>query len=287
MQMREVKIIECPRDAMQGIEMFIPTESKVRYINQLLKVGFDTLDFGSFVSPKAIPQMRDTAEVLSKLDLSSSSTQLLAIVANVRGARDAASFDEIAYLGYPFSISETFQMRNTNTTIEESVEVLDEILELCHQKGKELVVYLSMGFGNPYGDVWNVDICAKWVETMNQKGVNIVALSDTIGIANPESITYLFKELVPAYPGVEIGAHFHTRPLQWQEKIESAHKAGCIRFDAAIKGYGGCPMAKDDLTGNMPTENLIFYFDEEGIDPELDELAFIKALSIANEIFPK
>ena len=178
-------------------------------------------------------------------------------------------------------------MRNTNTTIEESVEVLDEIIELCEQKGKELVVYLSMGFGNPYGDVWNVDICAKWVETMNQKGVNIVALSDTIGIANPESITYLFKELVPAYPGVEIGAHFHTRPLQWKEKIESAWKAGCRRFDAAIKGYGGCPMAKDDLTGNMPTENLIFYFDEEGIDPELDELAFIKALSIANEIFPK
>jgi hydroxymethylglutaryl-CoA lyase len=285
-QMREVKIIECPRDAMQGIESFIETNDKVKYINQLLKVGFDTLDFGSFVSPKAIPQMRDTAEVLSKLNLSASQTQLLAIVANVRGARDAAVFDEIAYLGYPFSISETFQMRNTNATIEESIEVLDDIQNLCVQRGKALVVYLSMGFGNPYGDEWNVEICAKWVEEMHKKGIHILALSDTIGIANPESIAYLYRELVPAYPDVEIGAHFHTRPLQWKEKIDAAYHAGCRRFDAAIKGFGGCPMAKDELTGNMPTENLIYYFDELGVDPELDELAFIKAMSIANEIFP-
>ncbi|MBK8700992.1 MAG: hydroxymethylglutaryl-CoA lyase [Saprospiraceae bacterium] len=285
--MQKVKIIECPRDAMQGMEIYIGADDKARYINQLLKVGFDTIDFGSFVSPKAIPQMRDTAEVLSKLDLSQTKSKLLAIVANFRGAQDAVLYPEIGFLGYPFSISETFQMRNTNATIQESVEVLDDIQELCVKHGKKLVVYLSMGFGNPYGDVWNVDICAKWVAEMQQREVEIIALSDTIGIANPESISYLFSSLVPAYPKMEFGAHFHTRPLQWREKIHAANEAGCTRFDAAIKGYGGCPMAKDDLTGNMPTENLLYYFDEMGVDPGLDELAFIKAMSIANEIFPK
>lgn len=284
--MSDVQIIECPRDAMQGIEVYIPSEQKARYINQLLQVGFDTIDFGSFVSPKAIPQMRDTDEVLSKLDLSNTRSKLLSIVANLRGAEQAASFEEITYIGFPFSISETFQLRNTNASIEESIETLSEINELCIKKSKEIVVYLSMGFGNPYGDVWNVDICAKWVEKMNEMGIKMIALSDTIGIANAESITYLFSKLIPAYPYNKIGAHFHTKPHEWREKIESAYKAGCRRFDTAIKGYGGCPMAKDDLTGNMPTENLVYYFDEQHIDLDFDELAFIKAMSIANEVFP-
>lgn len=285
--MQAIKIIECPRDAMQGMEVYIPAEEKARYINQLLKVGFDTIDFGSFVSPKAIPQMRDTAEVLSMLDLSSTSSKLLSIVANLRGAEQAVAFEEIDYLGFPFSISETFQVRNTNATIEESVDTLKSIQDLAKKHNKDMVVYLSMGFGNPYGDVWNVDICAKWVEAMYAMDVKIIALSDTIGIANPESITYLYSKLVPAYPDVEIGAHFHTKPTEWKEKVKSAHLAGCTRFDAAIKGYGGCPMAKDDLTGNMPTENLLYYFDESNKDLGLDELAFIKAMSIANEVFPK
>ncbi len=285
--MQAVKIIECPRDAMQGMHDYIPAESKARYINQLLKVGFETIDFGSFVSPKAIPQMRDTAEVLAMLDLKNTNSKLLSIVANVRGAEQAVEFEEIDFLGYPFSISETFQMRNTNSTIEESLEVLQEMQNLAVKHNKQMVVYLSMGFGNPYGDMWNVDICAKWVEKMNAMDVNIIALSDTIGIANPESITYLFSKLTPAYPDVEIGAHFHTKPTEWKEKINAAYNAGCRRFDAAIKGYGGCPMAKDDLTGNMPTENLLYFFDEQNIELDLDELAFIKALTIANEIFPK
>jgi hydroxymethylglutaryl-CoA lyase len=284
--MEKIKIIECPRDAMQGMHQYIPAPEKARYINQLLKVGFDTIDFGSFVSPKAIPQLRDTAEVLSLLDLSQTSSKLLSIVANVRGAEQAGAFEEIRYIGFPFSISETFQLRNTNSSIEESIETLQEINEVCHQKNKEIVVYLSMGFGNPYGDMWNVDICAKWVERMYDMGIKIIALSDTIGIANAESISYLFSKLTPAYPHIEIGAHFHTKPNEWREKIDSAYKAGCRRFDAAVKGYGGCPMAKDDLTGNMPTENLLYYFDERNIDLELDEMAFIRAFSVANEIFP-
>ncbi len=285
--MQSIKIIECPRDAMQGMEAYIPADDKARYINQLLKVGFDTIDFGSFVSPKAIPQMRDTAEVLAKLDLSKTKSKLLSIVANVRGAEQAIQFEEIDYLGFPFSISETFQIRNTNTTIDESVDTLKSIQDLAIKHGKDIVVYLSMGFGNPYGDVWNVEICAKWVEAMHKMDVRIVALSDTIGIANPESIAYLFSKLIPAYPDVEIGAHFHTKPQEWKEKVHAAFTSGCTRFDAAIKGYGGCPMAKDDLTGNMPTENLLYYFDESGETLELDELAFIKAMSIANEVFPK
>lgn len=284
--MNNLKIIECPRDAMQGIDPFISTKDKARYINQLLKVGFDTIDFGSFVSPKAIPQMRDTAEVLSQLLLSHSKSKLLAIVANLRGATDAVKFEEIDFLGYPFSISETFQMRNTNATIEESIETLQDIQELCIVHNKKMVVYLSMGFGNPYGDVWNVEICAKWVERLHAMGIKTLALSDTIGIANAESISYLFSKLTPLYPDVEIGAHFHTKPLEWREKIHAAYKSGCRRFDAAIKGYGGCPMAKDDLTGNMPTENLLYYFDEMELDLGIDELAFIKAMSIANEVFP-
>ena len=254
-----IKIIECPRDAMQGIKNFIPTEQKITYLNKLLKVGFDTLDFGSFVSPKAIPQMRDTADVLKGLDLDTK-TKLLAIVANTRGAAQACEFEEIRYLGYPFSISETFQLRNTNATIEDSLGRLMRIKELADQAGKEVVVYLSMGFGNPYGDPWNVDIVAHWVEQLSQRGFSILQLSDTIGVATPDSIAYLFSGLIPQYPNIEIGAHLHTKPNEWEAKIQAAYSNGCKRFDGAFKGYGGCPMAKDDLTGNMPTEQILHFF---------------------------
>lgn len=254
-----IKIIECPRDAMQGIKNFIPTEQKITYLNKLLKVGFDTLDFGSFVSPKAIPQMRDTADVLKGLDLDTT-TKLLAIVANTRGAAQACEFEEIRYLGYPFSISETFQLRNTNATIDDSLGRLMRIKELADQAGKEVVVYLSMGFGNPYGDLWNVDIVAHWVEQLSQRGFSILQLSDTIGVATPDSIAYLFSGLIPQYPNIEIGAHLHTKPNEWEAKIQAAYSNGCKRFDGAFKGYGGCPMAKDDLTGNMPTEQILHFF---------------------------
>jgi hydroxymethylglutaryl-CoA lyase len=283
--MKQVKIIECPRDAMQGIKThFIATEKKALYINSLLNVGFDTIDFGSFVSPKAIPQMRDTAEVLSMLDLSRTQTKLLAIVANTRGASDAAQFEEIDYLGYPFSISENFQMRNTHKTIEESIETLNEILEISVKKNKEVVAYLSMGFGNPYGDPWNVEIVGKWTEKLAKMGVKILSLSDTIGSSTPEIIEYLFSNLISQYPDIEFGAHLHTTPDLWFEKVNAAYKAGCLRFDGAIKGYGGCPMAKDDLTGNMPTEKLLSYFTAQkaytGIKPMSFESAYNKALEI-------
>lgn len=281
-----IKLIECPRDAMQGMIRYIPAEQKARYINQLLKVGFDTIDFGSFVSPKAIPQMRDTAQVLKSLDLDNTKSKLLAIVANKRGAEDASQYEAIRYLGYPFSVSETFQLRNTNATIEESMERVEQIQNICIATGKELVLYISMGFGNPYGDPWNVDIVGQWVARLAGMGIGVMALSDTIGIANPQSIQYLFSNLIPAYPQVEFGAHFHTKPSQWKEKIDAAFRSGCQRFDAALKGYGGCPMAKDELTGNMATENLIFYFLDEGIDPGLDLNAMIQAEQLAAQIFP-
>ncbi len=254
-----MKIIECPRDAMQGIKNFIPTEHKITYLNELLKVGFDTLDFGSFVSPKAIPQMRDTAAVLSGLNLDTP-TKLLAIVANTRGASQACEFEEIKYLGYPFSISETFQLRNTNASIEDSMGRLLRIKELADKSNKEVVVYLSMGFGNPYGDPWNVEIVAYWVDQLTKHGFSILQLSDTIGVATPESIAYLFSGLISKYPDIEIGAHLHTKPNEWEPKIHAAYENGCRRFDGAFKGYGGCPMAKDDLTGNMPTEHILNYF---------------------------
>ena len=255
--MKKVKIIECPRDAMQGIKArFIPTEKKALYINSLLKVGFDTIDFGSFVSPKAIPQMRDTAAVLAQLDLSRTQSKLLAIIANVRGANDAAQFEEIDYLGYPFSISENFQMRNTHKTIAESIDTLEEILNIADKSKKEVVAYLSMGFGNPYGDPWNEDIVGNWTEKLSKMGVKILSLSDTVGSSTPEVISYLFSNLISQYPEIEFGAHLHTTPDKWHEKVNAAFKAGCNRFDGAIKGYGGCPMAKDELTGNMPTEKL-------------------------------
>ncbi|MBK8628212.1 MAG: hydroxymethylglutaryl-CoA lyase [Saprospiraceae bacterium] len=270
---------------MQGIHDFIPTEIKVQYINQLLKIGYDTIDFGSFVSPKAIPQMRDTADVLSKLALENTKSKLLAIIANARGAQDAVQFDEITYLGYPFSISETFQLRNTNATIEESLVRVEEIQNICAKHNKKAVIYISMGFGNPYGDRWSVEICQQWVDKLADMDVKIMALSDTIGIATPESIAYLFKYLIPPYPDVEFGAHLHTQPHNWYPKVDAAFKSGCKRFDSAIKGYGGCPMAKDDLTGNMATENLIQYFDIHNIDLHLDKTIFQKALKLSNKVF--
>lgn len=285
MPVNDLKIIECPRDAMQGIHDFIPTAHKIEYINSLLKVGYDTLDFGSFVSPKAIPQMKDTAQVLDALDVSTGSTKLLAIVANNRGAVDACQFDKITYLGFPFSVSQTFQLRNTNATIEEALERVKEIQELCVKHNKKLVVYLSMGFGNPYGDLWSVEIVQQWVDILADLDIKILALSDTIGIANPQSISYLFKHLIPPYPDVEFGAHFHTQPFNWLEKMEAAYHSGCLRFDSAIKGYGGCPMAKDDLTGNMATENVIQFCQNENIHHGLDTQAFARSLRLSTKIF--
>ncbi len=284
--MEDLKIIECPRDAMQGIKEFIPTTTKVNYINELLKVGFDTIDFGSFVSPKAIPQMRDTEEVLKNLDLSKTNSKLLAIVANERGAQDASSFDEIKYLGYPFSVSETFQQRNTNSSIEESVKRLERINTIATKSNKELVVYLSMGFGNPYGDEWSPQVVIDWAEKIADRfGIKIVALSDTIGVAEPGVITSLFNALIPALPNVEFGAHLHTTQDTYHEKVKSAYDAGCRRFDGALKGFGGCPMAKDDLTGNMPTEKMIYWFKEHNISTGLNETALDKALQQSTYVF--
>ena len=283
--MQDVKIIECPRDAMQGIRQFIPTLDKARYINALLKVGFDTIDFGSFVSPKAIPQMRDTATVLEMLELEETKSKLLAIVANVRGAQDACRFPVIEYLGYPFSISENFQMRNTGKTIDQSLVTLEQIMEIASDKGKQVVAYLSMGFGNPYGDPWDVDIVAEWTQTLSELGVSIISLSDTIGVANGETISYLFSNLIPRYPTIEFGAHMHTHPAHWHEKVDAAYRAGCRRFDGALKGFGGCPMAKDELTGNMPTEKLLSYFTAEKASTGINPLRFETAYNEAMRIF--
>jgi hydroxymethylglutaryl-CoA lyase len=279
-----VKLIECPRDAMQGIRDFIPTEKKVQYIQALLRVGFDTIDFGSFVSPKAIPQMVDTAAVLSGLDLTKTRSKLLAIVANVRGAVNASKYTEIDYLGFPFSISENFQMRNTHKTIEQSVETLKEILEIAARSNKELVVYISMGFGNPYGDPWNVDIVGEWTQKLAAMGVKILSLSDTIGSSNPENISYLFANLIPEYSNVEFGAHLHTTAETWFEKIDAAYQSGCRRFDGAIQGFGGCPMAKDELTGNMPTEKMLSYFTQKKAH-DLNAMSFESAYNEATKIF--
>ncbi len=284
--MKPIKIIECPRDAMQGIKHFIPTEKKVQYIQSLLRVGFDTIDFGSFVSPKAIPQMVDTVDVLSKLDLSTTSSKLLAIIANVRGARDACKHEEINYLGYPFSISENFQMRNTHKTIAQSVVALSEILDLAYKGNKEVVVYISMGFGNPYGDPWNVDIVGEWTERLSNMGVKILSLSDTIGSSDPKSIDYLFSNLIPQYTKIEFGAHLHTTPSTWNEKVNAAFQAGCMRFDGAIQGFGGCPMAKDQLTGNMPTEKLLSYFTSSKRNT-LNAMSFESSYNEATKIFTK
>ncbi|WP_025763100.1 hydroxymethylglutaryl-CoA lyase [Dyadobacter tibetensis] len=258
-----MKIIECPRDAWQGHGPFIPTSDKIAYLNQLLQVGFDTIDFGSFVSPKAMPQVSDTAEVIAGLDLSQSNTQLLAIVANAGGAQQACSFSQITYVGYPFSISETFQKRNTNAGMEESLERVTAISKLCEDKGKKLVIYISMGFGNPYDDAWNPSIVQEWVDILAQIGVRTFSLSDTVGLARPDDIETVFSQLITGYADLEFGAHFHTRPEAWREKLEAAYQAGCRRFDGALLGYGGCPMAQDDLVGNMPTEHIIAFGNEK------------------------
>jgi hydroxymethylglutaryl-CoA lyase len=283
--MESIKIIECPRDAMQGIKPFIPTERKVTYIQSLLRVGFDTIDFGSFVSPKAIPQMQDTAEVLAQLDLSQTTSKLLAIIANTQGAQAAATHKEIQYLGFPFSISENFQMRNTHKTIAESLVTLEEILNIADASNKEVVAYLSMGFGNPYGDPWNVEIVGEWTQKLSTMGVKILSLSDTIGSSTPEVISYLFSNLIPQYPSIEFGAHLHTTPDKWFEKIDAAYKAGCRRYDGAIQGFGGCPMAKDDLTGNMPTEKMLSYFTAQKANTNTSPMSFESSYNEASKLF--
>lgn len=280
-----IKLTECPRDAMQGIKKFIPTDLKISYLQSLLSVGFDVLDFGSFVSPKAIPQMSDSAEVIEQLNLDFSPTQLLAIIANARGAEQASRFAKISYIGYPFSISETFQLRNTNASISESVETLFKIIDIAGSNSKKVMVYLSMAFGNPYGDVWNAEIVMDWVNKLQMAGIRNIALSDTIGVASPDSIHYLFQRLIPMYPDIEFGAHFHTVPDKWKEKLEAAYHSGCTKFDAAIGGFGGCPMAKDELTGNMPTEQLIRYFKSMDLLQQVDTSKFEQAQLISSKIF--
>lgn len=270
---------------MQGIKAFIPTERKINFIQSILRVGYDTIDFGSFVSPKAIPQMQDTAEVLAGLDLSTTQSKLLAIIANTQGAQTASQHKEIHYLGYPFSISENFQMRNTHKTIAESLVTLDEILNIADASNKEVVAYLSMGFGNPYGDPWNVEIVGEWTEKLAGMGVKILSLSDTVGSSTPDVIDYLFSNLIPKYPNIEFGAHLHTTPDKWFEKIDAAYKAGCKRFDGAIQGFGGCPMAADDLTGNMPTERMLSYFTAGKADTNMNPLSFESAYNEATKIF--
>lgn len=283
--MSEIKIIECPRDAMQGIKAFIPTERKAAYIQSLLRVGFDTIDVGSFVSSKAIPQMQDSAAVLDMLDLSQTKSKLLSIIANTQGAETAATHEVIRYLGFPFSISENFQMRNTHKTIAESLVTLQEILNIADRHNKEVVAYLSMGFGNPYGDPWNVEIVGEWTEKLASMGVRILSLSDTVGSSTPDVIDYLFANLIPKYPKIEFGAHLHTTPEKWFEKIDAAYKAGCRRFDGAIQGFGGCPMAKDDLTGNMPTEKLLSYFTAKKENTNTSPMSFESAYNEATKLF--
>ena len=280
-----VRLIECPRDAMQGWPHFIPTQKKIEYINALLKVGFDTIDFGSFVSPKAIPQMADTKEVIGNLQLANSKSKLLAIIANQRGAEDAVVFDEIKYLGFPFSVSETFQKRNTNSTIAQSLGRVEEIQNLCIKNKKELVIYISMGFGNPYGDVYNEDIVFEWVNKLVGRDIKIISLADTVGLATKEQVYQITKYLVDSLPETEIGVHLHSTPLNWKEKVDAALQAGCMRFDGALKGIGGCPMADDELVGNMDTELMIPYFEEKNLLNNLDKDALDKCSRIAAGIF--
>jgi hydroxymethylglutaryl-CoA lyase len=280
-----IHLVECPRDAMQGWMHFIKTEDKIRYINSLLNVGFHTIDFGSFVSPKAIPQMADTKEVLKGLKLQVQGSKLLAIVANQRGASEAVLFDEITYLGFPFSISPTFQQRNTNSSIEESLVRVDEIQELCIKNNKQLVVYLSMGFGNPYGDVYNEEILLHWANEMVKRDIQIISLSDTVGVATPQQISVALQTLIPKYPTTEIGVHLHSTITNFKEKMAAAVAAGCTRFDGALKGIGGCPMAQNDLVGNMSTELMIPYLEEKGLLNGLNKEALAESLQIASEIF--
>lgn len=278
-------LIECPRDAMQGWKHFIPTEKKIEYINSLLEVGFDTIDFGSFVSPKAIPQMADTKEVVRKLNVQSSKSKLLAIVANTRGAEEAIVYEEITYLGFPFSISPTFQLRNTNSTIEESLDRVEEIQNLCLKNNRQLVIYLSMGFGNPYGDEYNEGILLQWADEMVKRQIKIISLADTVGLATPQQISFALNTLIPKYPDTIIGVHLHSTPMNRKEKLEAAVNAGCKRFDGALKGIGGCPMAQDDLVGNMNTEWIISYLQERNLLGNLNMNALQKSLEMVSEIF--
>lgn len=280
-----IKLIECPRDAMQGWKAFIPTEKKTAYINSLLHVGFDTIDFGSFVSPRAIPQMADTAEVLRGLETGNTKSKLLAIIANLRGAEAASVFDEISYLGFPFSVSETFQQRNTNSSMQESLGRVEEIQNLCTKTGKQLVVYISMGFGNPYGDLYDEELVFEWVNKLVAMDIGIISLADTVGIATPQQVYDMTSYLVESLPGTEIGVHLHSTPANWKDKLEAAVKAGCKRFDGALKGIGGCPMADDELVGNMNTEWMTGYFEEKGIVTGIDQEALKESLVIASEIF--
>lgn len=283
--MNPIQLIECPRDAMQGWKSFIPTDKKIEYINSLLEVGFDTIDFGSFVSPRAIPQMADTKEVVRGLRVDRSGSKLLAIVANVRGAVDAVSYDAITYLGFPFSISPTFQLRNTNSTLEESLQRVEEIQDLCLKNNKQLVVYLSMGFGNPYGDVYNEDILLKWAKEMVERGITIISLADTVGVATPEQIAFALDTLLPEYPQTTFGVHLHSTPFNWKEKLEAAVQAGCRRLDGALKGIGGCPMAQDSLVGNMNTEQMIAYLEEKKLVTGLNKPALERSLDLASRLF--
>ena len=282
---KAIKIIECPRDAMQGWQHFIATEDKIRYLNSLLKVGFDTLDFGSFVSPKAIPQMRDTKEVIPKLNLSDTNTKLLAIIANLRGAEEAVQYEEVTYLGFPFSISPTFQLRNTNSTIEQSLQTVEAVQDLCLQHGKTLVIYLSMGFGNPYGDVYNADILLQYATEMVQRNITIISLADTVGLSVPGQIAFALNTLISRYSNVEFGVHLHTTAINFKDKLQAALSTGCKRFDGALKGIGGCPMAQNDLVGNMPTERMIDFFEEQDILFPINKQALAESMAIASEIF--
>lgn len=282
----KIIITECPRDAMQGIAEFIPTDKKVAYMNSLLQVGFDVLDFGSFVSPKVMPQMADTDEVVQQLDLSNTKTKLLAIIGNQKGAERAEAFEQISILGFPFSVSPTFLKRNINSDMAETVTRIGEIKEIADRSNKELLIYISMAFGNPYDDPWNTDVVGEWVEKLAWIGIRKIALSDTIGEANPENINYLFSYVIPNFPEVEFGAHFHTTPSNWEQNIQAAYDAGCRKFDAALKGYGGCPMAKDSLTGNLPTENLIGFFRDRNIPLDIKDEAFLHSMALTGVTFP-
>ncbi len=288
--MDKIKIVDCPRDAMQGIHEFIPTDIKAEYINSLLKIGFDTLDFGSFVSPKSIPQMRDTAEVLKKLDLKNNTTKLLAIIANFRGAKEACQFDEINFLGFPFSISESFQMLNINATVVESlgrIEEINVVHKLCDMYNKHLVIYLSMAFGNPYGDNWSIDLLNEYVKKLKSMGIKYIALSDTVGFSTPETIKHIFELFISEFPDIEFGAHFHSISKTWKEKIDAAYKAGCKRFDGALRGYGGCPLSAYHLVGNIATENIIYYLQEMNVQTGIDMNALLYSMSLAQKVFPQ
>jgi hydroxymethylglutaryl-CoA lyase len=280
-----MKLIECPRDAMQGWQNFIPTQKKIEYINSLLKVGFDTIDFGSFVSPKAIPQMADTKDVICKLELDNTTTKLLAIIANERGAKEAIEFDEITFLGFPFSISETFQQRNTNSSIEESLHRVEAIQSLCVKHNKQLVLYLSMAFGNPYGDDYNAEVLLHWADEIVKRNIRIISLADTVGVATPVQISFACKTLINKYPSIEFGVHLHSTINNRKEKLDAALKEGCLRFDGALKGIGGCPMAQNELVGNMDTIFMTEYFKQQNLKINFNEEALQESIKIANKIF--